>query len=211
MSDSYLSYLVVAWMAYFIAVASPGPAVVALINTSMTRGRKAGMAFATGIMAGSLVWASLSAIGLAAVIAAYADLLVVIRIAGGLYLLYLAYKAFRAAASANDAAMVQGSTTSESLVRLYFKGFLLHVTNPKAIFVWISMVSLALPVGAPTSVMVIFIFGCQMIGLITLNLMALMFSASAVVRGYGKARRYIEGAMGTFFAFAGLKLLLLRV
>src|SRR3569833_1015091 len=95
----YLPYLAVAWKAYFVAVISPGPAVVALINTSMTKGRAAGMAFATGIMTGSVCWACLSAIGLAALIAAYAELLIVIKIAGGLYLLYLAWRAFRSAAS----------------------------------------------------------------------------------------------------------------
>ena len=115
--EHYLPQLLVAWTAYFIAVASPGPAVVALINTSMTKGRSAGIAFATGIMAGSLVWASLSAIGLAAVIAAYAELLVVIRILGGLYLLYLAYKAFRSAA-APKAVAARLSVGSESMGRL---------------------------------------------------------------------------------------------
>jgi threonine/homoserine/homoserine lactone efflux protein len=99
----------------------------------------------------------------------------------------------------------------ESLRRLYFKGFLLHVTNPKAIFVWISMVSLALPAGAPSSVMAIFIAGCLTIGLLSLNVMALMFSAAPVVKAYRKARRWIEGGMAAFFAFVGVKLLLARV
>lgn len=207
----YLPYLAVAWTAYFIAVASPGPAVIALINTSMTKGRKAGMAFATGIMTGSVVWSVLSAVGLAAVIAAYAELLIVIKIAGGLYLLYLAWKAFKSAAAPTEASADIAVSKGETHGRLYLKGFLLHVTNPKAIFVWISMVSLALPAGAPATIMGAFIGGCLIIGLVSLNAMALMFSTSPVVIAYRRARRWIEGAMAVFFAFAGFKLLTTRI
>lgn len=207
----YLPYLAAAWSVYFIAVVSPGPAVVALINTSMTKGRKAGMAFATGIMTGSLVWASLSAIGLAALIAAYAELLVVIKIAGGLYLLYLAWKAFRSAASSDAGLRNASGGSGETLGRLYLKGFALHLTNPKAIFIWISLISLGLPSGAPASIMVVYIIGCLIIGLLSLNAMALLFSTSPVVAGYRKARRYIEATMGAFFAFAGFKMLTARI
>lgn len=203
----YLPYLAVAWSAYFIAVVSPGPAVLALINTSMNKGRNAGMAFATGVMTGSLCWATLSTIGLAAVLSAYAELLVVIKIAGGLYLLYLAWKAFKRAASRDDTLRNAADLHAESLRRLYLKGLALHLTNPKAVFIWISLVSLGLPAGAPSSIMAVYVAGCLTIGLVSLNAMALMFSASPVVRGYRKARRYIEACMGAFFAFAGVKML----
>ncbi|CAN7496601.1 hypothetical protein LJR257_003259 [Ensifer adhaerens] len=42
----YLSQLAVAWTAYMIATASPGPAVLAIITTSISQGRKAGLALA---------------------------------------------------------------------------------------------------------------------------------------------------------------------
>jgi threonine/homoserine/homoserine lactone efflux protein len=202
----YLPYLAVAWMAYFVAVISPGPAVVALINTSMTKGRNAGMAFATGVMTGSLCWATLTTIGLAAVLSAYAELLVAIKIAGGFYLLYLAWKAFKSAAS-QDAARDASSMVGETLRRLYLKGLALHLTNPKAVFIWISLVSLGLPAGAPSSIMAVYVAGCLTIGLVSLNAMALLFSAAPVVKGYRLARRYIEACMGAFFAFAGVKML----
>jgi threonine/homoserine/homoserine lactone efflux protein len=203
----YLPYLAVAWMAYFVAVISPGPAVVALINTSMTKGRNAGMAFATGVMTGSLCWATLSTIGLAALLAAYAELLVVIKIAGGVYLLYLAWKAFKSAASRDDRGHGMPDMRGESLKRLYLKGLALHLTNPKAVFIWISLVSLGLPAGAPAGIMAVYVAGCLTMGLLSLNAMALMFSASPVVKGYRRARRYIEACMGAFFAFAGVKML----
>jgi threonine/homoserine/homoserine lactone efflux protein len=206
-----LPYLAVAWMAYFIAVISPGPAVVALINTSMTKGRNAGMAFATGVMTGSLIWACLSAIGLAALLAAYAEFLIVLKIAGGLYLLYLAWKSFRSAAAADLAASRACAMQPETMRRLYLKGLALHLTNPKAALVWISLLSLGLPVGAPAMTIVVYITGCLTIGLVSLNAFALMFSAPPVVAAYRKARRYIEATMGAVFAFAGVRMLMARL
>lgn len=69
------------------------------VGTSMAVSRKAGIALALGISTGSFFWASMTAIGLTALIAAYASVLTVIKIIGGLYLLWLAFKSFRSAAS----------------------------------------------------------------------------------------------------------------
>lgn len=207
----YLPYLGVAWIAYFIAVISPGPATMALIGTSMNKGRNAGMAFATGVMTGSLCWACLSAVGLAAILAAYAEFLIVLKIGGGLYLLFLAWKSFKSAASA-DAVVLRGSGLEpQSMPRLYLKGLALHLTNPKAALVWISLVSLGLPAGAPASLIAIYVAGCFAIGMLSLNGFALMFSAPPIVAVYRRTRRYIEATMGAFFAFAGVKMLLARV
>ena len=207
----YIPHLAVAWMAYFIAVISPGPATMALIGNSMTRGRNAGMAFATGVMTGSLCWACLSAVGLAAVLAAYAEFLIVLKIAGGVYLLYLAWKSFKSAASPHAAALGAANDTPEPMRRLYLKGLALHLTNPKAALVWMSLVSLGLPAGAPASLISVYVAGCFLLGMLSLNGFALMFSAPPVVAAYRKARRYIEATMGAFFAFAGVKMLATQV
>jgi threonine/homoserine/homoserine lactone efflux protein len=207
----YLSYLVVAWMAYFIAVISPGPATLALIGTSMNHGRKAGIALAMGILTGSFIWSSLTALGLAALLTAYASMLTVLKIAGGLYLLWLAYKAFRSAMKGDDAHLMAISGADLSARKLYLKGLGIHLTNPKAILAWISLLSLGLPPGAPPSVIGIYIAGCLTIGFLSFNGIALIFSLGPVLRGYRKARRYIEATMGAFFAFAGVKMLMVRI
>ena len=49
---TYLPQILPAYVAYLIAVISPGPAIMAIVSTSMTHGRKAGMTIALGIFAG---------------------------------------------------------------------------------------------------------------------------------------------------------------
>src|SRR6266853_1095203 len=95
----YLPGIILAYTTFFVAIASPGPNILAVLGTSMSVGRKSGIALALGVAAGSFCWAMLSVVGLSALLASYASALRVIKIAGGCYLLWLAYKSFRSAAS----------------------------------------------------------------------------------------------------------------
>jgi len=99
---TYLPQILPAYVAYLIAVISPGPAIMAIVSTSMTHGRKAGMTIALGIFAGSFTWACAAALGLATILQTYAIALEILKVFGGLYLLYLAYKAFKAVRANND-------------------------------------------------------------------------------------------------------------
>jgi threonine/homoserine/homoserine lactone efflux protein len=206
-----LPHLAVAWTAYFIAVISPGPATMALIGTSMHQGRTAGLSFAMGVLTGSFFWATTTALGLAALLSAYAGFLTVLKILGGLYLLWMAWKAFRSAARRDETNVSTIGIAPMSMRKLYFKGLGLHLTNPKAILAWISLLSLGLPQGAPVSVITVYIAGCLTIGFISFNGLALIFSTGPIQRGYRKARRMIEATMGVFFAFAGIKMLTARI
>ena len=207
----YLPYLAVAWTAYFIAVVSPGPATMALAATSMTSGRAAGVSLALGVYTGSFIWACLTTAGLAAILTAYAGLLTLLKIVGGLYLLWLAWKSLRSAMKSDDIHLASLANRELNRRQLYFKGLALHLTNPKAIFAWLSMISLGIPPGAPTSIMAVFIGGCLLIGCTSFVGLAILFSTGPVRRGYTRARRYIDGFVAVFFAAAGLKLLTARI
>ncbi len=207
----YLPQLAVAWTAYFIAVASPGPAVMAIISTSVRSGRSGGMAMAMGVMTASVIWATTAALGLAALLAAYGQALYVLKIMGGLYLFYLGFKALKSALTKTKVMSDEGLEPTGSLSGFYLKGLMVHLTNPKAIFVWIAMVSLGLPHDAPAYVTPVFIAGCFVVGVITMNAFALLFSLRPVLAGYKKARRGIEGVMAAFFGFAAFKLVTAQI
>ena len=190
---------------------SPGPAIIAIVATSVSRGRAAGLSLALGVLTGSYIWAILTASGLSALIRTYGHAIVVLKIVGGFYLLWLAWSAFRSATKNQEAYRAQtAGLPALSLRRQYLKGLVIHLTNPKAVFAWIMLTSIGMPPGAPTGVMVVFITGCMATGLMVFLGFALVFSLGPVHRAYLKARRAIEGVMAAFFAFAGLKLLTTR-
>ncbi|MDK4705453.1 LysE family translocator [Rhizobium sp. CNPSo 4062] len=204
---AYLPQILPAYIAYIIAVVSPGPAIMAIIGTSMTHGRKAGMTISLGIFGGSMTWAIAAAAGLATLLQTYAMALEVLKIFGGIYLLYLAYKAFRAVRAGGElqaATMEQKTPGFKSLV---LRGYGIHVTNPKAIFAWLAIIALGMPQGAPASVAVLIIAICGTTGLLAFMGYAILFSTSHALKIYRNARRWIEGAMAGFYCFAGIKLL----
>ncbi len=206
----YLSGILLAYSAFFLSISSPGPNVLAVIGTSMGVGRRSGLALALGVAMGSLCWALLTVTGLSALLAAYAQALVVIKIVGGCFLLWLAYKAFRSAASAHDIdaqALAGGQRTP---VGYFGRGFVIQMTNPKAALAWIAIISLGLQQGAPLWVGFVIVGGTAFLSIVVHCLYAVAFSTPVMVRLYGKARRTIQATLGVFFALAGLKLLTSR-
>ena len=209
MSLNYLNQLAPVYLTYLIATASPGPSNMAIMGVAMGQGRKAALALAFGVLTGSMFWAVLAATGIAALLAAYATALFAIKIAGALYLLYLAYKSGRAALSPDHSRSQPAQIPAGSLAQ-YRRGLLLHLTNPKAVLAWIAIMSLGLRAGSsPVSLQAI-IFGCAGLGVMVFGGYALLFSISPMVRAYHKARRWIEGVLAAFFGFAGLRLMLSR-
>src|SRR5690348_1735661 len=134
-------------LAAFVAVASPGPAVLAIAGTSMRAGRRTGLAFASGVSTGSVSWSAGAAAGLSAVMLANAWLIEAIRWCGALYLLYLAFKSARAALKPGDGTMPAGLTAATAR-RAYARGLMLHLTNPKAILFFGSLYSFGVPADA---------------------------------------------------------------
>ncbi len=206
----YLPGIFLAYTAFLLSIMSPGPNVLAIMGTSMSQSRRSGLALALGVSGGSFCWAILTATGLSAVLASYAFALTVIKIAGGLYLLWLSFKSFRAARSAHD---IQAQTLEgEALTQggYFLRGFTIQMTNPKAALAWTAIISLGLQANAPLWVAAAIVVGTSFLSVAIHTIYALAFSTRPMVRLYSKARRWIQGFLSAFFAVAGLKLLTTR-
>ena len=207
---TYLPGILLSWTALLVALTSPGPSVVAIMGTSLGTGRRAGLTMAAGVACGSLTWGLLTAAGLSAIVTAYAWTLVALKIGGGLFLLWLAYKAFRSAASEQDVTAAVGRAAGERRANHFLRGAAIHLTNPKAALAWIAVISLGLPVGAPLWVAGVIVAGGFVMSITVNGAYALAFSAPPMVRLYARGRRIIQAVMGTVFAVAGVKLLTSR-
>ncbi|CAN7529130.1 LysE family translocator [Neorhizobium sp. LjRoot104] len=208
---SYLPYMWPAYVAYVINVASPGPANFAIIGTSISQGRRAGLITALGIASGSLTWATAAALGLAALLRNYAIALEIMKVLGGIYLIYLAWKAYKSARLPDSKVALGNAKTNYTARQLWLRGYAVHVTNPKAIFAWLAIISLGLPDNAPTSAILLIIGVCMSSSLLIFITYAMVFSTSHALRGYKAARRWVEGTMAVFYSVAGLKLLTSRI
>lgn len=112
---------------------TPGADMTYVIARSATQGRGAGIAASFGVAAGSLVHSLLAALGVAALLQQSAAAFLAVKIAGALYLLYLAWKAWRSPAAAPAR---RGTLTKIPLLRVFGEGALTNLLNPKvALFI----------------------------------------------------------------------------
>lgn len=208
MLTEHAHHLLPVFAAYLIAVASPGPSTMTIMGVAMSQGRASAVALALGVVTGSMFWAVLAATGISTALTAYAQAIFAIKIAGGFYLLYLAWKSARSALSANVGQMKAISQMKKAA--LYRRGVLLHLSNPKAVLGWIAIISLGLRPDAPRHTMLTVILGCAVLGLAINVGYAMIFSTTVLGLAYRKSRRWIEGALAAIFGYAGLRLLLAR-
>ncbi len=201
--------LIVALTAYAIGVASPGPSNMAIMAIAMSQGRRQALVFAIGVVCGSLAWGLAAALGFSALMRTYTWTLVALKVLGGLYLLYLSARAARAAMDTRPLELTAHVSAGSSW-RVFAGGLGMHLTNPKAILVWLSIVALALPPGADRVHALAVVATCAFIGAFVFIGYALAFSTGAARRLYVRAHRWLNAALSAVFAFAGLRLLLSR-
>jgi threonine/homoserine/homoserine lactone efflux protein len=97
--------MLLAYTAFAIGVASPGPSVLAVMGTAMAQGRARALALASGVVCGSLCWGLCAAFGLAALMERWSGALAVVKAIGGVYLLWMAWQAARAKCAAISASI----------------------------------------------------------------------------------------------------------
>ncbi|NTX31308.1 LysE family translocator [Burkholderia pyrrocinia] len=126
------THLLLIYLAALAAIyAVPGPDMALVLQTSIGRGVRPGMAAAAGLSLARTAHVTLSACGVAALIRSAPWLYEVIRYGGALYLAYVAIQVFRSPVFAlgdSDAA-----ATADELRQSFVKGLLTNLLNPKAL------------------------------------------------------------------------------
>lgn len=112
-----------------ISIAAPvGPIGVLCIRRTLANGRAAGFVSGMGAASADMVYGAIAAFGLTVVTNLLVDNASWLRIAGGLFLLYLGIKTFLEKPSDKPAQAAQGS-----LLSMYISTFFLTITNPMTI------------------------------------------------------------------------------
>lgn len=121
--DSLLTFAV----ASILLDLAPGPDNIFVLTQSALYGRRAGIMVTLGLCTGLIVHTTLVAVGVAALIQASPVAFTILKTVGALYLLYLAWGAFRSSAGGLPADGVPGLTP----LQYYRRGIIMNVSNPK--------------------------------------------------------------------------------
>jgi threonine/homoserine/homoserine lactone efflux protein len=122
--------------ALFIAAASPGPGIAAIVARVLGRGPKEAVACSIGVALGDVVWLTFAILGLAALAQAFHEVFLVIKYAGAAYLLYIAYTIWTAPAVAKD---VKPEAGTEHPTKLLLGGLALTLGNPKTVVFYLAL------------------------------------------------------------------------
>jgi threonine/homoserine/homoserine lactone efflux protein len=192
---------------HLLAVASPGPSTVLVVQTAAVSGRRGGLVTAFAMMLGSLAWAMAALWGLQALFAKFAWLYLFFRIAGGLYLIHLAVMLWRHARDPLPE-MTAGDDARGSDGQVFVRALLLQLGNPKIMVFFGSIFLSVLPQDMPG-----WMEGA-VLALVAFNeftwfaLLALLFSGGTARAFYRRAKFWLDRIMGGALALLGLRLAL---
>lgn len=140
------------FIAALVVALAPGPDNLFVLAQSATHGAKAGFSVICGLCTGICVQTALLIVGVSALIAASPVAFFVLQCCGAAYLLYLAYKSFQvragvvkldAGADASNemrADNAGGEGAGLPFRRLYLRGIIMNLTNPKAVLFALSFI-----------------------------------------------------------------------
>ncbi|MDE1145471.1 MAG: LysE family transporter [Azospirillaceae bacterium] len=195
--------------ALLLGAMSPGPSFVLVTRTAVTQSRRNGLAAAIGMGVGGLFFGTLALLGLTALLAQVAWLNMALRLAGGLYLLYLAFRIWRGAGA--PLTMMAGAAADEpasSLGRAFAVALATQLSNPKTAVAYASIFAALLPASAPSAQLLLVL--PPLIFLIEAGwytVVALAFSLEGPRRAYIKAKRGIDQVTGAVMGALGLRLM----
>lgn len=173
-----LAGLLVFASALFIAAASPGPGIAAIVARVLGRGTRGALAFTAGVALGDVVWLTVAILGLSALAQAFHGVFEVVKYAGAAYLLYLAWKLWTAPVAAHALAL---ATTREKPVRLFLGGLAVTMGNPKVMVFYLALLPALIDTARVTVV------GYAELVAVTLGVLAIVFTGYVVLAS--RARR----------------------
>lgn len=122
--------------AALLVALAPGPDNLMVLSLGMSRGRRAGVAFGLGCALGCLDHTLLAALGVSALIAASPAAFIALKVAGGLYLVWIGVQAIRHARPVG--APAAGPASPETPARLFARGLVANAINPKVILFFLA-------------------------------------------------------------------------
>lgn len=196
--------LLIGMFAVFIpALMLPGPDFVAVVRSSMTRGTAAGLWTTLGVSIGLGMYATLSMLGLSAILTEFQWLAWAVRVLGGGYLVYLGIRLVLAKPEQIDI----GSEERRSGPHPLLFGFLVTLTNPKAIVLFASVFATAVTTDTPGWLMALMIGIVVASSLTWYAFVSLCMSSAPVIRSFGRMRHWIECSAGVCFGAIGGKII----
>ena len=166
---------------------SPGPDNLFVLVQTISYGKRKGMAIVSGLIFGCITHTSVVAFGLSSFIQSSPKLLFSLKLIGAFYLLYLAYITY---ISKHDIDLKKQSGNRNSLFKLFRRGFIMNVINPKVSLFFIAFFPAFLFSPTLSLTTQFFILGLLFMGTSFLIFTIIVFCSGSVASILKKNKRF---------------------
>ena len=190
-------------LATVILAITPGPDMALQLSRAINYGRAHGLACAAGAMSGILVHTSLVAFGISVLIIAAPAAFLALKLAGALYLLWLAYQAI---VHGGGLRIAEAAKRTPTLAESFATGVGINLLNPKVVLFFVTFLPQFVDAHDPAATSKLFFLGAEFvvlsIPLAVLTVLAAGWLADAFRRTKWVERALNWGFAGIFTAFA---------
>jgi len=192
-------------IASLVLIVTPGPDMALQLSRAINYGRLHGLVTFLGAMLGILVHSALVALGISVLIIAAPPLFLALKIAGAVYLLWLAWQAIRSGGGFRRAAAAKQKPT---IWQSFLAGVMIDLLNPKVVLFFVTFLPQFVHAGDPNAPGQLFFLGVEFV-LISLPCgFALVWFASWITQALTRSKtveRVLNwGFAGVFATFAGI-------
>lgn len=184
-------------------VLTPGPNMLYLVSRSITQGRRAGLLSLLGVALGFAVYLAAAVAGLATVFTAVPAAYVALKVAGAVYLLYLAWQALR---PHGRNAFAPEPLPPDPARRLVAMGLVTNLLNPKIAVLYVALLPQFVDPGRGAVALQMLLLGVTQIGIaLTVNALIVVFAGAiagtlATRPAWSRIQRRLMGAVLTGLA-----------
>lgn len=185
------------------AIATPGPALLVALQTSLARGTRAGVAVGCGLGLMAATWTGAALIGLEAVFRIFPWAYAAAKILGALYLLYIAVRMWLSARQpVEQRDLPMGHT--------FRRGILINLFNPKSALFAAAVLVVVFPADMSMLENAAVVVNHVLVEFAFYTVLALAVNTSAVSRGYLRMKHIIDRTAAVVLGALGIRLLLAR-
>jgi threonine/homoserine/homoserine lactone efflux protein len=211
MEHAHITIISTVVIAHLLALLSPGPDFMLVVKSAVKNSREKAIGVALGISIANGIYITLCIVGVGSLLAKSLIIMTILKLFGGLFLLYIAVMAMKTKKSdyrfLNEEIIVSNTQNRNSFVKEFLVGFGSGILNPKNIIFYLSIFSLVLTnkVGLGFKIglgiwMTFIVFAWD-------GFIIYVLSKKEVKKMFSRFTFYIDKIAGTFLGFVGIKLI----
>ena len=189
---------------HVIAMMSPGPTFVVSARIAAAEGGRAALGFAFGVGCGSLIWALAAMFGLSVLFELVPALLGVMKVLGGLFLLWIAASLWRHAA--DPMAEPDASSIPRGLWASLRLGLMTQLANPKTAVYFGAVFAGFVPPETDWRTLAFILISVLIVEILWFSAIARVFSLGPARHGYIRMKKWIDRTFGGLIAVFGIKI-----